>query len=532
MIASLTCALLVAAAAPSFAGEVVARAAGEPITVGETLARAQEAGIPPLAALESLVQEATVLRAARAAGVGDRPELKARLAVERDDLELQVLLEKVVFPTIPVTDEELRRAFHGEADRVRLSLVVRDSLEEATASLDRLRQGASLIEEAKASPEPIVRDSAGVLGWVERRELAPELASAAFSAQLLVPTGPIAVRKGYAVILVHERVLGDERQLPRQASELARVVRLGKREEATRRLVGSLRRQGKARVEPAVLARFRDASSSPAPQAVVARAGALKVTAAELKAAAGVAGMAPALADRHRKTDAYQELAWQLLDRKLLYAEAERRGIDRDPEVARALAPLERRALTEAYLRDVAAGAPPVRDEDVEARYAERPSEYTSPPRRACLHLVSRDEGAIDRARDRLERGGTFEEVAQALTRQGEGHAGSVELSLAELDAMAAPEAEPALAAAIAATRASQWTAPVRTKAGWTVYRCGTPLLPQRRPLAEVKGRIVAQLREERAQVAVATRLRELRREARVVVDEAVLAKVLDAGPR
>jgi peptidyl-prolyl cis-trans isomerase C len=514
--------LAVAAAGPA-ADAVVARVGDEAIVASEVVARSQESGLPPLAALESVIQERLLVEAARDAGVQDQPEVVAALADERRRIAEQLLVDRYIVPAIPVSREDLRRELHASADRARLSIVVRERQDEAVATLERLRGGASLIEEARTSPDPIVRDRLGVLGWVARRELAPQLGDAVFSAPLLVPSGPVAVRKGWAVILVHERVIGDERLVDKQAPQLDAAVRAARREEAARRFVASLRQREKARLDPAGLARFR-AGGAP-PVTAVARAGKVTVTAGELAAAIAASGADPATSDPHRTTAAVDALAWRMLDGKLVEAEVRRRGIDRDPEVDRALAPVERRLLAEQYLRTVALAAPPVRERDVEERYRAHPEDYTLAPRRPCVHVVSPDEATIDRARARLEKGEPVEQVARELGVRG--HAGKVDLTEDELAAMDRPDAQPAVAAAIRGTAAGRWTAPVHTRAGWMVYRCGLPVMAERRPLSEVRGAIAEQLRQERIQGAVAGRVAELRRTTPVHIDEGALATLL-----
>src|SRR5512136_589474 len=98
-------AVLLAAMSASPGDAVVARVESEPITVGEVASRAQAAGISPLEALEGVIQEALLARAARAEGFAARPEVKAQLDAERRRLALQRLVEKEILPHIKVSEE-------------------------------------------------------------------------------------------------------------------------------------------------------------------------------------------------------------------------------------------------------------------------------------------------------------------------------------------------------------------------------------------------------------------------------------------
>src|SRR6266568_2251471 len=300
-------ALLTAALVAGTGDPVVARADGEAITAAQVTARAEELGLPALAALETTIKETLLAHAATAEGLAHDPEVHARLEAER----------------------------RGEAEAV----------------LARLRAGGALLDEAKGSPDPVLQAKSGVLGWVERGELAPALAQAAFSVPLDTPMGPISVPKGFAIIVVHERQIGSNSNMAAESAELRQRVELAKREPAVEQFLAKLRKQRHARVDSAFLERTGDRLDATAEdlERAVATAGALTVRYADVTGPLREVGDGTATA--RASAAAKRRLSWTLLDRKLLEEAAVSRGAHDTAQVIRALHRFERHLLAAAYVR-------------------------------------------------------------------------------------------------------------------------------------------------------------------------------------
>ncbi|HET9594670.1 MAG TPA: peptidyl-prolyl cis-trans isomerase [Anaeromyxobacteraceae bacterium] len=455
--------LLSAALATAPASTVVARVGPDPVTAGEVLARAHGAGLPPLAALETLVREAAVARAARDDGLDRERDVVAAVEAERRSIAARRLVDDEVVSRLQATDAEVAEAFHARHDRVRLSLVVRATQVEAEAALSRLRGGAALIEEGRASSDPMVAGQAGVLGWVTRGALPPGLARTAFTVPPLELAGPVPVVRGFAIVLVHERHLATDAELAPQRDAIRRAVVAAKREGAV------------ARYTAQVAARRR------APRGHELRS---------------------------------------------LEDEAVARGYGRGPEVERAVAEVQRDLLVRHYLARVVAAAGEPGEVQIAARWREHPEEWTLPPRRPCVHVVAREEDELRRLRARLDGGATVGAAAsEAAALQG-AHVGGVELSAAELEEWA-QSGDEALAAAVASTGADRWTEPVRARRGWATYRCAAVLPAELVPLDQARAAIADRLRRELAERAVERTVARLRLEATVHRDESALAAVV-----
>ncbi len=372
--ALLTAALLAATSDP-----VLARADGEPITAAQVTARAEELGLPALAALETTIRELLLARAATTEGLAHDPEVRARVDAERRRLSVQQLLETEVYPSIRATDAEIEALYHLRADQVRISMAARSTRPEAEAALARLRAGGSLLDEAKESPDPLLQAKSGVLGWVARGELVPALSQAAFSAPFDTPVGPIPVPKGFAVIVVHERQIGSDSKMAAEVAELRQKAEVAKREPAVEQFLAKLRKQRHARVDSAFLGRTGDRlDASPDDlEHVVATAGTLTVRYADVTGPLRQIGDGTATARASAETK--HRLSWTLLDRKLLEDVAGARGANSTPQVVRALRRFERRVLALAYVRKLGDAVPPPSDAEVEARYHARAGEPRAP---------------------------------------------------------------------------------------------------------------------------------------------------------
>ncbi|MEL7060569.1 MAG: peptidyl-prolyl cis-trans isomerase [Acidobacteriota bacterium] len=126
------------------------------------------------------------------------------------------------------------------------------------------------------------------------------------------------------------------------------------------------------------------------------------------------------------------ELARQVSLERLLIAEAELIGADRDPELARRERQLQRTALTEAFLAD----RPLDLDEDrLRALYADLEDRFVRPERRRVVHLFKRWRPGIERAdivaelqslRKKALEGVSFEQLAASESESEARHSNGV----------------------------------------------------------------------------------------------------------
>jgi peptidyl-prolyl cis-trans isomerase D len=128
---------------------------------------------------------------------------------------------------------------------------------------------------------------------------------------------------------------------------------------------------------------------------------------------------------------------------------------------------------------------------DLTAAYQERSAEFAVPERRSFQQIVFADEAAARGAHERLAQGAEFAMIA------ADHHRASQEI--APIGPVQREQLPPDLASAVFALPPGQASAPIRTSLGWHIIQV-TAVEPGHAPtLAEVKERLEAKLKREKA---------------------------------
>lgn len=472
------------------------------------LAVAAAPAAPP--ALGNLEPEATALLAQDAVrlGIDRRPETARRLDQERRRLMVEELLTEKAKAKAP-TDQEVLAAYHAGADGAKLQVIVRASRDDAQGTLDRLRKGSPLSEEAKASIEPGTRERGGEVGWLARGAVPGPVAADVFGGPLHTWRGPYDVDGRWFVVRALERKIGNERN---DAAVLAHVrgrLEAERQEKARAAYVKELRNRAAIRLDE----KFISAASGRKPtQAdrgrVVAKLGGRTLEYGEVLDAIGPAGGHAQGAGAAAMQTA---VARQLLDRMLLEGAAVRAKLEKHPRVEKALAVAREEVLVGSYYDAIAAKTPAPTQAEIQARYEARPSEYMTPPSRRCAHILASSSERAGALKGRVERGEAFDKVAREASEDQEsaGKGGDMgEVSDERLQRL-----DPSLVVAIRELEPGAVGGPVRSRLGWHVVRC-EPIPARARPLADVQDRISASIRHDRIKAALDARAAELKARA------------------
>jgi peptidyl-prolyl cis-trans isomerase D len=130
-------------------------------------------------------------------------------------------------------------------------------------------------------------------------------------------------------------------------------------------------------------------------------------------------------------------------------------------------------------------------DADLQAAYHERNAEFTVPERRSFQQIVFAAEAAARSAHERLAQGAEFAAVAADLDRTLQ--------EVAPIGPVQREQLPPDLASAVFTLPPGQASAPIRTSLGWHIIQV-TAIEPGHAPtLAEVKERLEAKLKREKA---------------------------------
>jgi hypothetical protein len=352
--------MLAAALAP--VDPTVATVDGHRIPASQLAARAdaaRRAGVnaAPETLLDGLVDEALMAAEGRRRGVDREPavarrveDVRARLAAERLERELRA--------SARVDEAQIRELYHAAADLVRLQQFAFAAREEAAAAAGLLAKedlaGASR-GAIRADREP---------ADVSRMQLDPALAQAAFAAAPGSVAGPVQLKAGWAVAKVLGHQIADEAGLAARRDGLRAFAEQQMTAQLRQHLTSKLRVKANATVDE----RFIESTGRR-----------LEATPAELERPVGSAGGAPVLyrevlAEAGRIAaggggghasgpSVKKQIAWRLVDERLLQADAIARGLADDPEVQARLAAARTEIVAAEVAAQVAAAVPPDRGE-------------------------------------------------------------------------------------------------------------------------------------------------------------------------
>jgi peptidyl-prolyl cis-trans isomerase C len=236
------------AQAPAPPDPVVARVAGEEIRLSqlraaiqdlpEELRTAPEAMLLPLL-LDQMIAARALIAAARAAGLHESPEVRARVRAAEEEALQEALIRREIAPYL--TEDALRERYRREVleapreEEVSARHILVATEAEARAILQEARRpGVDFADLARRrSTGPGAREG-GDLGFFRRADMIPEFADAAFALQPgEISPEPVRTRFGWHIIKVEAR-----RPVPPPPFEQARAeIRARVFEEAVVRVV-------------------------------------------------------------------------------------------------------------------------------------------------------------------------------------------------------------------------------------------------------------------------------------------------------
>lgn len=218
--------------------------------------------------------------------------------------------------------------------------------------------------------------------------------------------------------------------------------------------------------------------------------------------------------------DRKRQFVENLVLNDLLYAEAERLGFARDPEIDRQVNDTRRRLVVQRLMREYQK-PPEISDDEARRFYDENPTLYSTTQITAS-HILVKDEAEAKAIRAELEREPQrFADLAREKSIDKSSGSKGGDLGRFGQGRMVA-EFERA-AFALAPGEISQ---PVKTQYGWHIIRVTERQEGERKPFDQVKDQIKATLRNKALQDNVQGRMEALKREAGLVIDEAALAAI------
>lgn len=174
---------------------------------------------------------------------------------------------------------------------------------------------------------------------------------------------------------------------------------------------------------------------------------------------------APRISLTHDK-EALRRYVEEYAHKEMIYREALKKGIDKDPEVRRLVAAAEKTYIVQRMLDTTLADKAKVTDEDLKKYFEEHKDEFTAEDRLTLAHIQFDSLKAAQEALSRLKRGEDFAALAQALStdamsKDKGGLLGTVERSKAPQE----------FAEVLAGMKKGDVSAPVKTQQGYHLVK-------------------------------------------------------------
>ncbi len=191
---------------------------GKPITLEELEVRLrslpQNSSIDPSsrlgrrAVLDGMINQELLLQEAEKAAIPEREDIKEVIKAQAEQLILNQLIFEKFGQRLDVTDNEVEAYYEADKEsfvvpeRRHVRHILADSEEIAEKAKKELKEGADFIEIVEEYARETGKENGGDLGYIERRNIIPEFAEAAFSLKLNEISEPVKTQLGYHIIEV------------------------------------------------------------------------------------------------------------------------------------------------------------------------------------------------------------------------------------------------------------------------------------------------------------------------------------------
>jgi peptidyl-prolyl cis-trans isomerase C len=273
-------------------------------------------------------------------------------------------------------------------------------------------------------------------------------------------------------------------------------------------------------------------AAAPAPQAAAPQAGATTVEASEVVAtysgkkltSADVVQEIERLPGPSRAylsaPDRKRQFVENMILNDLLFAEAQKAGYDKDPDIEKQLADMRKRLVVQRLMREYQT-PPTITDEDAKKYYDDNPNLFSTTQIKAS-HILVKDEDTAKRLHAQLVADPSkFAELAkQESIDKTSGAKGG------DLGKFGQGRMVPDFERVAFSLKPGQLSDPVKTQYGWHIILVSEREEGERKPFDQVKEQIKTSLRNKQLQDAVQAKFDALKKSANLQIDDAALAKV------
>ncbi len=244
----------------------------------------------------------------------------------------------------------------------------------------------------------------------------------------------------------------------------------------------------------------------------------------------------PRVRERYREPERLRQLVDELIRFEVLLAEGERRGLDQDPEVARARDQALVRVFVRDEFQDAPGGRPPeIGSEEVEAYYRDHQEEFSAPERVRASQIRVTDRELGERLLAQILAAPEDKEIFGRLAREHsedqESRARDGDLGYFARPAerrAGEPAVPPEVAEAAFSIQQLDEVNPrlVKSAEGWHILKLTGRREAWQRTLDEARNRIQSRLAQDRLRARMTAFVEEARERLQVEVNEEALGLV------
>jgi len=218
--------------------------------------------------------------------------------------------------------------------------------------------------------------------------------------------------------------------------------------------------------------------------------------------------------------DRKRQFVENLILNDLLFAEAQKAGYDKDPDIQRQVDDMRKRLVVQRLMREYQQ-PPTISDEEAKKYYDDNPGLYSSTQIHAS-HILVKDEPTARKLHDQLVADPSkFAEVAkeQSIDKTSGAKGG-------DLGTFSQGRMVPEFEAVAFALKPGQMSDIVKTQYGYHIILVTERQEGERKPFDQVKEQIKTMLRNRQLQNTMQTKFDGLKQAANVKIDDAALAKI------
>lgn len=210
-----------------------------------------------------------------------------------------------------------------------------------------------------------------------------------------------------------------------------------------------------------------------------------------------------------------------MINEQLIYKEAVKRGINRDPEVKELLDEAKRKILI-ARLMEIEAGKSAVTEDKIKRFYDMHKNDFVTPLKLRASHIMVETEAEANDILQKLKDGDDFAQLAKEHSKDPSKDRGG------DIGYFIKGQLMPEIEEICFKLQVGQTSDIIKTKFGYHIIRLTDKIEPRTVELSEVKDAIEKELKDSAQQRALNDLVKNLRSKARVKINEKLLG--VEAG--